>query len=60
VKGRPAEAELQGLLNAPKGTRANVLFDLALRSAFNGAKGPNRSENPQRFTRPILPANFWT
>ncbi len=60
VKGRPTEGALQGLLNAPKGTRANVLFDLALRSAFNGGTGPNRSENPQRFTRPILPANFWT
>ena len=59
VKGRPTDGELQGLLNAPKGTRANVLFDLALRSALNGATGPNRSENPQRFTRPILPANFW-
>ena len=59
VKGRPAEGELQGLLNSPTGVRANVLFDLALRSAFNGGKGPNRSENPQRFVRPVLPTNFW-
>ena len=60
VKGRPADADLQGLLNTPTGTRANVLFDLALRSAFNGGVGPNRSENRQRFTRPILPADFWS
>ena len=59
VKGRPADADLQGLLNAPTGTRANVLFDLALRSAFNGSTGPNRSENPERFMRPVLPPSFW-
>jgi hypothetical protein len=58
-KGRPTEGDLQGLLTAPTGTRANVLFDLALRSAFNGGTGPNRSDNPRYFMRPVLPLDFW-
>lgn len=59
VTGRPTDGDLQGLLTAPTGTRANVLFELALRSAFFGGTGPNRSENPRWFTSPFLTPDFW-
>jgi hypothetical protein len=57
VKGRPMDADLQPLLTLPAGPRANVVFGQAITSAFYGARGANRSENPRWFT--TVPGDFW-
>jgi hypothetical protein len=57
VKGAPTDSDLQAMLASPKGARANQTFDSAQTQAFRGARGPNRSENPQWFT--TVPRDFW-
>jgi len=47
------------MLDQPSLPRANVVFGVALRLAFNGAPGANRSENTQRFTSSALKPDFW-
>jgi hypothetical protein len=59
VKGRPPDGDLQAMLDQPSLPRANVAFGLALRSAFNGAPGANRSENTRHFTSSALRPDFW-
>lgn len=58
-KGRPVDGDLQTMLNAPALPRANVAFGVALRLAFNGATGANRSENLRWFTSSALRSDFW-
>jgi hypothetical protein len=54
--GRPTDADLQGILNDPKGDRANKLGVRAEAATVTGAP-PNRTDNRIRFT--TVPDNFW-
>lgn len=56
-KGAPKEPELQSLLTNPIGPQFNVVSQAALLQATLGARGPNRSENPQWFNN--VPNNFF-
>jgi hypothetical protein len=55
--GRPTEAAIQAMLDAPKGPRANEVGTKAQMSTETGAD-PNRRDLPRRFAN--TPADFWT
>ena len=54
--GRPPDADLQALLNAPAGERANAIGKRAEAATVTGNK-PNRSDNEGRFI--TVPEDFW-
>jgi hypothetical protein len=54
--GRPPEADLQAVLDAPAGERANAVGKRAEAATVTGNK-PNRSDNESRFV--TVPEDFW-
>ena len=54
--GRPPEADLQAVLDAPAGERANAIGKRVEAATVTGAK-PNRSDNATRFF--TVPQDFW-
>lgn len=54
--GRPPEADLQAMLNAPAGERANVIGKRVEAATVTGNK-PNRSDNEERFI--TVSDDFW-
>lgn len=54
--GRPPEPDLQAVLDAPAGARANAIGKRAELATVTGPK-PNRSDNPTRFF--TVPEDFW-
>lgn len=54
--GRPPEADLQAVLDAPGGERANAVGQRAEAATVTGNK-PNRSDNATRFV--TVPEDFW-
>lgn len=57
TQGRPTDADLQAILNDPKGERANSIGKRAELATVTGAP-PNRTDNKDRFL--TVPVNFWT
>jgi len=54
--GRPPETDLQAVLDAPAGERANAIGKRAEAATVTGNK-PNRSDNETRFV--TVPEDFW-
>jgi hypothetical protein len=57
AKGAPSEPELQSLIGNPVGPQFNDAAAAAMKTAFLGARGPNRTENDTWFLN--VPAGFY-
>ena len=57
ASGRPTEAAIQAMLDAPKAARANEVGTKAQMSTETGAD-PNRRDLPRRFARPEAGSGF--
>ena len=55
--GRPTDPDLQSMLNAPAGERANAIGKRAELMTVTG-NVPNRTDNKTRFI--TVPENLWT